>query len=65
MLIKKALNIETASGRPNRDKGGKLTKEQVREIATTKMPDLNAASIEAAMSMVAGTARSMGVTVEE
>ena len=52
VLIKKALNIETASGRPNRDKVGKLTKEQVREIATTKMPDLNAASIEAAMSMV-------------
>ena len=65
VLIKKALNIETASGRPNRDKVGKLTNEQVREIATTKMPDLNAASIEAAMSMVAGTARSMGVTVEE
>ena len=65
VLIKKALNIEAASGRPNRDKVGKLTKEQVREIATTKMPDLNAASIEAAMSMVAGTARSMGVTVEE
>ena len=65
VLIKKALNIETASGRPNRDKVGKLTKEQVREIATTKMPDPNAASIEAAMSMVAGTARSMGVTVEE
>ncbi len=65
VLIKKALNIETASSRPNRDKVGKLTKEQVREIATTKMPDLNAASIEAAMSMVAGTARSMGVTVEE
>ena len=65
VLIKKALNIETASGRPNRDKVGKLTKEQVREIATTKMPDLNSASIEAAMSMVAGTARSMGVTVEE
>ena len=65
VLIKKALYIETASARPNRDKVGKLTKEQVREIATTKMPDLNAASIEAAMSMVAGTARSMGVTVEE
>ena len=63
VLIKKALNIETASGRPNRDKVGKLTKEQVREIATTKMPDLNAASIEAAMSMVAGTARSMGIEV--
>ena len=65
VLIKKALGIDTASARPNRDKVGKLTKEQVREIATTKMPDLNAASIEAAMSMVAGTARSMGVTVEE
>ena len=65
VLIKKELNLQTASGRPNRDKVGKLTKEQVREIATTKMPDLNAASIEAAMSMVAGTARSMGVTVEE
>ncbi len=64
VLIKKALNIETASGRPNRDKVGQLTKDQVREIATTKMPDLNAGSIEAAMSMVAGTARSMGVTVE-
>ena len=65
VLIKKALGIDTASARPNRDKVGKLTKEQVREIATTKRPDLNAASIEAAMSMVAGTARSMGVTVEE
>ena len=65
VLIKKALNMETASARPNRDKVGKLTKEQVREIATTKMPDLNAATIEAAMSMVAGTARSMGITVEE
>ena len=65
VLIKKALNIESASGRPNRDKVGKLTKEQVREIATTKMPDLNAASIEAAMSMIAGTARSMGVVVGE
>ena len=65
VLIKKALNIETASGRPNRDKVGQLTKKQLRKIAETKMPDLNAASIEAAMSMVAGTARSMGVTVEE
>ena len=65
VLIKKALNIETASAKPNKDKVGMLTKEQVRQIATTKMPDLNAASIEAAMSMVAGTARSMGVTVEE
>ena len=50
---------------PNKTKVAKLTKEQVRKIAETKMPDLNAASIEAAMSMVAGTARSMGVTVEE
>ena len=64
-LIKKALNIETASARPNKDKVGQLTKEQVREIATKKMPDLNAGSIEAAMSMVAGTARSMGITVEQ
>ncbi len=65
VLIKKELNLETASGRPNRDKVGKLTKEQVQKIATMKMPDLNAGSLEAAMSMVAGTARSMGVTVEE
>ena len=65
VLIKKALNIDTASAKPNKDKVGMLTKEQVRQIATTKMPDLNAASIEAAMSMVAGTARSMGVAVEE
>ena len=65
VLIKKALGLESASARPNRDKVGKLTQAQVREIATTKMPDLNAASVEAAMSMVAGTARSMGVTVEE
>jgi len=65
VLIKKELGLETASGRPNRDKVGKLTKEQVKKIATIKMPDLNAGSIEAAMSMVAGTARSMGVTVED
>ena len=65
VLIKKALNIDTASAKPNKDKVGKLTKEQVRQIATTKMPALHAASIEAAMSMVAGTARSMGVTVEQ
>ena len=63
VLIKKACNLETASGRPNRDKVAKITKAQVREIAELKMPDLNAASIEAAMSMVAGTARSMGVVV--
>ncbi len=65
VLIKKAAGIETASATPNKTKVAKLTKDQVREIAETKMPDLNAASIEAAMSMVAGTARSMGVTVEE
>ena len=65
VLIKTALNLQKASGRPNKDKVGQLTKEQVRKIAETKMPDLNAGSIEAAMSMVAGTARSMGVTVEE
>ena len=65
VLIKKAIGVDTASARPNKDKVGMLTKEQLREIATTKMPDLNAASIEAAMSMVACTARSMGVTVEE
>jgi len=65
VLIKKAAGIESGSGRPNRDKVAKLTKDQVKQIAETKMPDLNAGSIEAAMSMVAGTARSMGVTVEE
>jgi large subunit ribosomal protein L11 len=65
VLIKKELNLETASARPNKDKVGQLTQEQVRKIATIKMPDLNAGSIEAAMSMVAGTARSMGVTVAE
>ena len=65
VLIKKALNIETASGVPNKTKVGQLTQAQVREIAEKKMPDLNAGSIEAAMSMVKGTARSMGVTVAE
>ena len=65
VLIKKALGIESASDKPNKTKVGMLTKDQVREIATTKMPDINAASIEAAMSMVAGTARSMGVPGEE
>ena len=63
VLIKKACGLEHASGRPNRDKVANITKAQVREIAELKMPDLNAASIEAAMSMVAGTARSMGVVV--
>ena len=65
VLIKKACGIETASATPNKTKVAKLTKEQVRQIAETKMPDLNAASIEAAMSMIAGTARSMGITVED
>ena len=63
VLIKKACGIETASGVPNKTKVAKITKEQINKIAETKMPDLNAASIEAAMSMVAGTARSMGVEV--
>ncbi len=65
VLIKKALGLEKASGEPNRNKVGTLTKAQVKAIAEQKMPDLNAGSIETAMSMVAGTARSMGVLVEE
>ena len=65
VLIKKACGIETASAVPNKTKVATLTKEQLKKIAETKMPDLNAASLEAAMSMVAGTARSMGVVVEE
>ena len=65
VLIKKACGIDSGSDKPTKNKVGKLTKAQVEEIAKTKMPDLNAASLEAAMSMVAGTARSMGVTVEE
>ena len=65
VLIKKACGIETASPTPNKTKVAKLTLEQVKQIAETKMPDLNAASLEAAMSMVKGTARSMGITVEE
>ena len=65
VLIKKELNLQKASGRPNKEKVGQLTKDQVEKIAKIKMPDLNAGSLEAAMSMVAGTARSMGVTVEE
>ena len=65
VLIKKACGIETASPAPNKTKVAVLTKEQLTKIAETKMKDLNAASLEAAMSMVAGTARSMGVTVEE
>ena len=63
VLIKKACGIETASGTPNKTKVAKITKAQVQQIAETKMRDLNAASLEAAMSMIAGTCRSMGVTV--
>lgn len=63
VLIKKAIAVETGSGKPNKQKVGKITKEQLRKIAETKMPDLNASSIENAMSMIAGTARSMGVEV--
>ena len=65
VLIMKAAKIEKGSGEPNRNKVGSLTMAQVEEIAKLKLPDLNAASVEAAMSMVAGTARSMGITVEE
>ena len=65
VLIKKKLGIESGSKVPNKTKVGNLTKDQIREIAELKMPDLKAASIEAAISMVKGTARSMGVTVEE
>lgn len=63
VLIKKACGIQSGSGKPNTTKVAKITKAQVKEIAELKMPDLNAGSIEAAISMVAGTARSMGVTV--
>ena len=63
ILLKKAAKIEKASGEPNRIKVARVSKDQVREIAQLKMPDLNAASLEAAMSMVAGTARSMGIDV--
>ncbi|MCC8125883.1 MAG: 50S ribosomal protein L11 [Clostridiales bacterium] len=63
VLLKKACNIKSGSGTPNKTKVATISKEEVRKIAETKMPDLNAASIEAAMSMVAGTARSMGITV--
>ena len=65
VLIKKACNIKSGSGKPNRDKVATISKAKVREIPELKMPDLNAASIETAMSMIAGTARSMGVVVEE
>ncbi|ADL53415.1 50S ribosomal protein L11 [Clostridium cellulovorans] len=65
VLIKKAAGLESGSGVPNRTKVGKITQEQLRQIAETKLPDLNAGSVEAAMSMIAGTARSMGVTIVE
>ena len=65
VLLKKAAKIESGSGEPNVKKVAKVTKAQIKEIAETKMPDLNAASIESAMSMIEGTARSMGITVEE
>ena len=63
VLIKKACGIETASGTPNKTKVAKITKAQVKAIAEQKMPDLNAGSVDAAMSMIAGTARSMGIEV--
>ena len=64
VLIKEALNLEKGSAEPNRDKVGRLRKEQLRQIAETKMPDLNARDVEQAMKVIAGTARSMGVEVE-
>lgn len=64
VLLKKAINIESGSGTPNKTKVGTISKDKVREIAELKMTDLNAASVEAAMSMVSGTARSMGIVVE-
>ena len=63
-LIKKAAGLKSGSAKPNKDKVGKITKDQVREIANTKLPDLNANDVDAAMKIVEGTARSMGVTVE-
>ena len=65
VLIKKACNIQKGSGVPNKNKVAKISKDKIREIAETKMPDLNAVDIEGAMSMIAGTARSMGVVVED
>ncbi len=65
VLIKKALGLKSGSGVPQKDKVGTITKAQLQQIAETKMPDLNAASIESAMSMIAGTCRSMGVVVED
>lgn len=65
VLIKKEIGLESGSGVPNKTKVGKLTQDQLKKIAETKMPDLNASSVESAMRMIAGTARSMGVTIEE
>jgi len=65
ILLKKAVGVELGSGEPNKTKVAKISKDKVKEIAEIKMPDLNAGSIEAAMRMVAGTARSMGIVVEE
>ena len=65
VLIKKACGLESGSGTPNKTKVGKITMAQIREIAETKMPDLNASSVEQAMTMVIGTCKSMGVVVEE
>lgn len=65
ILLKKAVGIESGSGVPNKTKVATVTQAQLRQIAETKMPDLNAGSVEAAMSMIAGTARSMGIVVEE
>lgn len=65
VLLKKALGLETASGEPNKKKVGTLSRAKVREIASVKMPDLNAASIEAAMLMIEGTARSMGIEITD
>ena len=65
VLLKKACNIKSGSGVPNKTKVATISKAKIQEIAEMKMPDLNAASLEAAMSMIAGTARSMGITVEE
>lgn len=65
VLLKKAVGIDKASGVPNKEKVATISQDKVKEIAEIKMPDLNAASVEAAMQMVAGTARSMGITVEK
>ena len=65
VLLKKAAGLQKASGVPNKQKVGSVTKDQIKEIAEMKMPNLNAASLEAAMSMIAGTARSMGITVQD